>query len=301
MQQLYFNNVGTQFVVNDAGVLVSQQVGTFRNDSSLAQAIGIPELSEEKSTNFSLGAVFTVMDEVNITIDYYSIDIDDRIVVSNRLGSGLSATLDAALLSSGAGAGQFFLNGADTETSGIDVVATWNTDLAGGSLNLTLAGNFTETDVVDLFTPTGSGLETLSTDDVFSAQDISIIESWQPKDRVSLSGQYLIDDFNINLAFNRYGEYTITDGGTQTYGAEVLTDLRVKYTVNDSVSFNIGANNLFDVTPDQNLIGNSRTGTIEDANGNIVVSSPGVFNFSRRSAPFGFNGAFYYAGVEYTF
>ncbi|OFA32991.1 ligand-gated channel protein [Glaciecola punicea] len=301
MQQLFFNNVGTQFVVNDAGVLVPQQVGTFRNDSTLAQAIGIPELSEEKSTNWSVGAVFTLLDEVNITVDYYSIDIEDRIVVSNRLGSGLSNTLDAALVASGAGAGQFFLNGADTETRGVDIVATWNTDLAGGSLDLTLAGNFTETDVVDLFTPVGSGLETLSTDDVFSKQDISIIESWQPQDRISLSGLYVIDDFNVNLAFNRYGEYTITDGGTQTYGAEILTDLRVKYTINDSISVNIGANNLFDVTPDKNQIGNSRTGTIEDANGNIVVSSPGVFEYSRRSAPFGFNGAFYYVGLEYKF
>ena len=66
-------------------------------------------------------------DNINVTVDYYSIDIDDRIVISNRLGKGLSSSLDAALISSGAGAGQFFLNGADTETSGIDFVATWNT------------------------------------------------------------------------------------------------------------------------------------------------------------------------------
>jgi iron complex outermembrane receptor protein len=301
MQQLFFNNVGTQFVVNDEGILVAQEVGTFRNDSTLAQAIGIPALSEEKSTNWSVGAVFTLLDEVNITVDYYSIDIDDRIVVSNRLGSGLSDTLDAALVAAGAGAGQFFLNGADTETSGVDVVATWNTEVANGSLDLTLAANFTQTDVVQLFTPAGSGLETLSTDQVFSAQDISIIEDWQPEDRISLNGLYLIDNFKINLAFNRYGEYTITDGDTQTYGAEVLTDLRVEYAMNEQLSFNIGANNLFDVTPDQNQIGNSRSGTIVDNAGNTIVSSPGVFNFSRRSAPFGFNGAFYYAGIVYNF
>jgi iron complex outermembrane receptor protein len=302
MQQLFFNNISTQFVADaTTGELVSQQVGTFRNDSTLAQAIGIPELSEEKSTNWSVGAVFTLLDQINITVDYYSIDIDDRIVISNQLKKGLSDPLDAALQAAGAGAGQFFLNGADTETRGVDIVATWNTDLAGGSLDLTLAGNFTETDVVDLFTPVGSGLETLSTDDVFSKQDISIIESWQPQDRISLSGLYVTDDFNVNLAFNRYGEYTIIDGGTQTYGAEILTDLRVKYTINDSMSVNVGANNLFDVTPDKNQIGNARNGTIEDANGNIVVSSTGVFEYSRRSAPFGFNGAFYYVGLEYKF
>jgi iron complex outermembrane receptor protein len=301
MQQLFFNNVGTQFVVNDAGVLVAQEVGTFRNDSTLAQAIGIPELTEEESTNWSVGAVFKLFDEINVTIDYYSIDITDRIVVSNQLNRGLSTTLDAALVAAGAGAGQFFLNGADTETTGLDVVATWNTEIATGSLDLTLAANFTETDVVDVFTPAGSGLETLSTEQVFSAQDISIIEEWQPENRISLSGLYTIDDFKINVAFNRYGEYTITDGDTQTYGAEIVADLRVEYALNEQVSLNIGANNVFDVTPDENLIGNSRGGTIVDAQGNVVVTSPGVFTYSRRSAPFGFNGAFFYAGATYRF
>ena len=301
MQQLYFNNVSTQFVDDGNGNLVAQQVGTFRNDSNLAQAIGIPELKEEESTNWSLGTVYHATDDINITIDYYSIDIDDRIVLSNRLGSGLSATLDAALLAAGAGAGQFFLNGADTETNGVDIIATWNTQALAGDLNLTFAANFTETDVVNLFTPVGSGLGSLSTEQVFSTQDISIIEEWQPEDRISLSALYTHEDWTVNLAFNRYGEYTVTDGERQTYSAELLTDLRVNYQFSDNISFNIGANNLFDVMPDKNEIGNSRTGTIVDDEGNTIVSSPGVFTYSRRSAPFGFNGAFYYAGAEYRF
>jgi iron complex outermembrane receptor protein len=105
----------------------------------------------------------------------------------------------------------------------------------------------------------------------------------------------------MNLTLNRYGEYTIMDGGRQTYGAELVTDLRINYKFDDKFSLNFGSNNLFDVMPDENQIGNSRAGTIEDASGNIIVSSPGVFTYSRRSAPFGFNGAYYYAGVNYKF
>ncbi|WP_394191268.1 TonB-dependent receptor plug domain-containing protein [Pseudoalteromonas atlantica] len=301
MQQLYFNNISTQFVVGPNGDLIAEEVGTFRNDSTLAQSIGIPKLKEEKSENLSLGIVYNVTDNVNVTIDYYSIDIDDRIVISNRLGKGLSSTLDAALVSSGAGAGQFFLNGADTETQGVDFVATWNTEGLGGTLDFTLAANFTETDVVDLFTPAGSGLETIPVEDVFSAQETSIIEEWQPQDRVNLSALYRIDDWTVNLSLNRYGEYTVQDGGRQTYGAEVLTDVKINYYVTDNLSLNIGANNLFDVYPDKNTIGNSRSGTIVDASGNTIVSSTGVFEYSRRSAPFGFNGAYYYLGAEYRF
>ncbi len=301
MQQLYFNNVSTQFVVGDDGNLVAEQVGTFRNDSTLAQSIGIPKLKEEKSQNRSLGIVYNVTDNINLTLDYYSIDIDDRIVISNRLGKGLSDTLDAALESSGAGAGQFFLNGADTETEGVDLVATWNTEGLGGTLDFTFAANFTKTEVVDLFTPSGSGLETIPVDDVFSAQETSIIEEWQPEDRINLSALYRLEDWTVNLSLNRYGEYTVEDGGRQTYGAEILTDVKVNYFLNENLSFNIGANNLFDVYPDKNTIGNSRSGTIVDASGNTIVSSPGVFTYSRRSAPFGFNGAYYYLGAEYKF
>lgn len=300
MQQLFFNNVGTQFVVQ-GGTLVAVEIGTFRNDSTLAQAIGIPALKEEESNNFSIGFVANPLDNVSFTVDYYAIDIDDRIVVSNRLGAGLAPELDAALVAAGAGAGQFFLNGADTETRGVDLVATWNPEMSRGNLDLTLAANFTETDVVDLFTPTGSGLSNVPVSSVFSTQDISIIEEWQPEDRISLSGFYRLDDWTFNAALNRYGEYTVTDGGRQTYDAEWLLDLRVAWEFREGISLNAGANNVTDETPDRNTIGNSRTGTIVDAGGNVVVSSPGVFKFSRRSAPFGFNGAYYYAGVSYSF
>lgn len=304
MQQLYFNNISTQFVTdpnNPDGDQIALQVGTFRNDSVLAQAIGIPELKEEESTNYSFGVVYHATDNINITVDFYAIDIEDRIVISNKLGEGLSSALDAALTASGAGAGQFFLNGADTETRGVDMIATWNTDAFGGDIDVTLAANFTETEVTDIFTPANSGLADISPDKIFSEQDISIIEEWQPENRISFSTLYKKGNWTANLAFNRYGEYTITDGGRQTYGAEVLTDLRVNYQVNENLSINLGGNNLFDVMPDKNEIGNSRTGTIVDSSGNVIVSSSGVFTYSRRSAPFGFNGAYYYIGAEYNF
>ena len=305
MQQLYFNNVGTQFVPDpdNPGELIAVQVGTFRNDSILAQAIGIPELKEEESTNFSVGIVADVTDQFSITFDYYSIDIDDRIVISNRLGSGLAPALDAALIQAGAGAGQFFLNGADTETDGFDIVAEYaGIELFGGEMDLTLAANFTETDVTDIFTPAGSGLETVDVEDVFNEQDISIIEEWQPEDRISFSALWLSEEWTVNLALNRYGEYTVTDGGRQTYGAELLTDIHISYAFDNGLSLFLSGNNIFDVTPDKNTIGNSRTGAIEDGpDGPIIVDSAGVFQFSRRSAPFGFNGAYYSAGLSWDF
>jgi iron complex outermembrane recepter protein len=137
---------------------------------------------------------------------------------------------------------------------------------------------------------------------VFSPQDISIIEEWQPKDRVSVNGFYLVNNWRINLAFNRYGEYTVDDGGRQTYAAKTLTDLNVEYAFDNAVSVTLGGNNIFDVYPDKNTIGNSRGGSLESSpGGDLIVKSPGIFTYSRRSAPFGFNGAFWYAKIKYRF
>jgi iron complex outermembrane recepter protein len=308
MQQLYFNNIGTQFVSNPAnpsGPQIAVQVGTFRNDSQLAKAIGIPQLKEEESTNYSAGIVLTPADRLTVTLDYYAIDIDDRIVISNRLSAANdpSGTLGNALATVGAGAGQFFLNGANTETRGFDLVASYSgIDFLGGNLDLTLAGNKTKTDVVDVFTSQAGSLAQLDADVVFSSQDISIIEEWQPDNRISLSGYYQLDGWRVNLAFNRYGEYTVEDGGRQTYGAKLLTDLNIEYAFASGLNLSVGGNNIFDEYPDKNIIGQSRGGKLEATpSGSLVVDSPGVFTYSRRSAPFGFNGAYWYAKIGYNF
>ena len=306
MQQQYFNNVGTQFVTNPNdpdGPQIAAQVGTFRNDGELAQAIGIPSLQEEESNNYSAGLVWTPLEQLSITFDYYYIEIDDRIVLSNRLDADddPSGSLGAALAEVGASAGQFFLNGADTETDGFDLIMTYTgIELFGGNLDVTLAGNKTTTDVTDVYT--AGGLSEVDPAVVFSDQDISIIEDWQPEDRVNLSGNYVLNNFQMNLSVNRFGEYTVLDGEEQTFDAVYVTDVKLSYTLDNGLGFTLGGNNVFDEYPDKNEIGNSRGGALEASpGGDIIVDSPGVFKYSRRSAPFGFNGAFWYAGVSYDF
>lgn len=306
MQQLYFNNISTQFVSNPAnpdGPQIATQVGTFRNDSELAQAIGIPTLEEETSTNYSLGTVWTPLDQLTITLDYYYIEIDDRIVISNQLEADddPSGTLGDALTAVGANSAQFFLNGANTETEGFDLIATYDgINIGPGTLDIVLAGNTTKTDVTEVYT--AGGLSEVDPNDVFGSQAISIIEDWQPEDRISLTGYFHFDNIEANVSFNQFGKYKVEDSGTQTYGSVVLTDVHARYSFNNGFSVNIGGNNIFDEYPDKNEIGNSRGGTLEyEPTGEIIASSQGVFTYSRRSAPFGFNGAYWYAGVAYEF
>jgi len=81
----------------------------------------------------------------------------------------------------------------------------------------------------------------------------------------------------------------------------VLTDLNLIYDLGNGLVVNLGGINIFDETPDTNTIGQTRAGTIADSSGNVFVDSNGVFDFSRRSAPFGFNGSYFFGGVSYSF
>jgi iron complex outermembrane receptor protein len=301
MQQMYFNNISTQFIVDESGSLLSEEVETFRNDSTLTTRLGVPSLKEEESDNLSVGFIYSPTDNIDISVDFYQIDIDNRIVISSKLGMGISPLLDQAFTEESATKGQFFLNGADTATQGTDIVATWQTQAFAGDINFTLAANFTNTEVTKLFTPDHSTLHTISVEEIFSQQDISIIEEWQPRNKISLNTLYKNQHWTINILFNHYGKYTITDGGKQTYGEELLTDISVSHQMTKNLAVTVGSHNLFDVMPDKNRIGNSRGGTIEDQQGNIIVDSPGVFKYSRRSAPFGFNGDYFYASLQYNF
>jgi iron complex outermembrane receptor protein len=301
MQQMYFNNISTQFIVDESGVLLSEEVETFRNDSTLTTRLGVPTLKEEESDNISVGLIYSPINNLDISVDFYQINIDDRIVISSKLGMGISPLLDQVFTEAMVTKGQFFLNGADTETQGTDIVATWHTYAFKGDIDFTFAANFTDTRVKKLFTPKHSTLHTIAVKDIFSKQDISIIEEWQPRNKISMNALYKNQQWTVNILFNHYGEYTITDGGKQTYGEELLTDVSVNYKFSDSLSATIGSHNLFDVMPDENSIGNSRGGKIEDKQGNVIVDSAGVFKYSRRSAPFGFNGAYFYARLKYSF
>ena len=300
MQQVYFNNVSTQFLPGPDGDLVPFEVGTYRNDSALARSVGIPELDQETSVGWSGGFVYQPTPSFSLTTDLYQIEVDDRIIVSGQLGSRtseLSPAVIDTLSAAGVGAAQFFMNGVDTVTRGVDLVATWDVPLEmPGDLTLQLLGSVTETDIDSVNLPGGLP------GSLFNETDRSIIEDWQPKNRVALSALYEYGDFAASVWVQRYGKYSVTEGGMkQTYDPEFLTDIQLSYDLGDYGIFKVGAQNLFDVKPEKTKISRSRSGTIIDNEGNLIVASNGVFPYSRRAAPFGFNGGFYYAAYEYRF
>lgn len=309
LQQLYFNNISTQFKVDaddldkdgNTEELIALEVGTFRNDSDAARALGIPELKEETAFNVSGGFVLKPLERVWLTVDGFLIQIDDRIVLSGSFSADDIEDLAAA----GASSAQVFTNVAQTRTQGVDVAAGYLLAFDNESLlNLKVALTWADTEVIgDVDAP-----EILigREDTLFPSQERSMIEEWQPNTRVNISADYIIGDLTIGGALRYFGSYTVQEGSgddpaRQTYGGKWLTDIQSNYQLNEGLSLTIGANNLFDQVPDLNEIGQSRAGILKDSTGNVIVDSPGVFTYSRRSAPFGFNGGLYYAKLSYRF
>jgi iron complex outermembrane receptor protein len=301
MQQQYFNSISTQFVSGPGGDLVPEERGTFRNDSAVATALGIPKLQEETSDNYSFGVIWNPTDTVNITVDYFSIKIKDRVVLSGAISAGnpnVPEEIRDALLDNNITAAQFFTNAGQTKTKGVEAVLTWAKPLDnGGMFTLDTAAAWISTDVSDDVNTDGllEGLE----DVIFTSQDRSIIEEWQPKSRAFVTGTYSINNWVFLARVNYFGTYTVEEGNgdRQKFGSKVFPDIMAEYIFGDSgFSIQAGANNLTDTKPDKNLIGQSRAGSIPG-----IVDSPGVFTYSRRAAPFGFNGGYWYLRANYRF
>jgi iron complex outermembrane receptor protein len=201
------------------------------------------------------------------------------------------------LLANNIGAAQFFTNAGKTETEGVEAVLSWAREMGSGMFRLDASAAFISTDVSGEVNTDGllEGLE----DVIFTSQDRSIIEEWQPENRGSVTGSYALNNWLFLARLNYYGDYTIQEGNgsRQTFGSEWFPDVMVEYGFGDSgFAIQAGANNLTDTTPDRNLIGQSRAGSIPG-----IVDSPGVFTYSRRAAPFGFNGGYWYLKAIYRF
>jgi len=288
LHQSYFNNTSTQFVLVD-GALAPLEVGTFRNDSAVVEAFGVPRLKEETSLSYSVGFTARPTPNLSITADAFKIDIDDRIVISGQFRDS-NPQIAPILAPFGVSAAQFFTNAIDTETEGLDLVVAWYRSLGGRrALSLTAAANWNETQVVgDVRTPaalTGFG-ETL-----FDRIERNYIERGQPREHYNFSARYDQGGFSVLARLNKFGAVvTVESAGNpsidQTFSSKWLADLDLSYKFRNGLRLAVGANNLFDEYPDKNR---------------DEISFNGIFVYPRRTAPFGFNGGFYYARASFEF
>ncbi len=302
LNQVWFNNVSTQFVIDPAtNMLEPAQVLTGNNKDPVTKAFGVPDLEEETSVNLSGGFTWRPMDNLSVTGDLYYIEISDRIVLSSRFESGSSgigadvASILAPFANLGVTQAQFFANAVDTETLGFDLVANYVTRLQGGTLNLTGSLNLTDTDVTRINVPQSiadrftAGNRDAISGILFDREERNRLETALPRENASVGARFVRGQVNAGVRSNYFGEvlYRPTNpDNDESFGAKVLFDADIGIEMSPGVLLQVGANNIFNTFPDRHQLASN----ISDGN----------FPFSRRVTQFGTNGGFYYARVEFT-
>ena len=271
LPQLYYNTISTLSIDN-----VLTETATLPSYHPFLRELGIGELTEESASNISLGLALQLTDNLGLTLDYYSVDIDDRIILSGQLThknlqKRIAEITDPDVLARAQRAAavftdnqvnsaQFFLNATQTETEGTDLVLEWQTAGRLGDLLLKISTNITDTKVVGGIARPGF-LDLFSEAEIFNSRDRSIIEDWQPGSKLIVSASWLFNQWSIYASLRNFGEYSVSnvDGDeVQEYGPSSTLDARVSYNWQDRLQVAFGGTNLLDAYPEYNNINSPR-------------------------------------------
>ncbi len=140
-------NVSTEF---DLAIQELVNNGTIPSTSAVAATRGGKALEPEESTNLTAGVFFN-LGNLDVTVDFFKIDVDDRLNLSQNF-SLTQQEVDDLIAEGVTSAGnlqsfRFFTNDFDTETEGVDVVATYPVEWGNSSTEFSLAFNNTTTEV----------------------------------------------------------------------------------------------------------------------------------------------------------
>jgi iron complex outermembrane receptor protein len=282
LQQSWFSAVSTNFL-NVGGTLIPFEVGTFPVASPVAAALGARSLEPETSVNVSGGLVVQPVEALELSVDGYRIDINDRIVFSGNFTGGRITELLAPF---GANGARFFTNAIDTKTTGVDLSASYRWRIGDrNNLRVWSGFNWNETEIERLLPtpPQLSGFENV----LFDRIERRRIECGQPKTNTILGGRWDQGTLAGTVRAQRYGEFcsfTSTPQTDQEFTSKWLTDFEFTVRVRQA-SLQAGLQNAFDVYPDPNIAPNS-------FNGIQVYPS---------HSPFGMNGRFVFARIGYSF
>jgi len=301
--QEYFSQIGSLFYGN--GALPGLPAGIYNRGlvpvgSPIASLLGAEPLKPEKSKNFTLGAVWNPTGALTLSLDVYQIDINNRIALSGAI-STTTPSVVSYLASNGItnldfSSVNYFTNAADTRTRGVDFVGSYVADLGdSGKLTSTLSANYNQNKVRSV-KPNPEVLNNLGVAFVrLNRQDIQgYLGNSSPRSKLILNEKYDLGNWSFTGTLTRYGSYTsyVSNLATynnppgnidQTFSPKWILDLAGNYSW-QNWTFTVGVDNALDTYPDKNIPNNSNHGTLQ---------------YSTFS-PFGYNGAYAYGKVRYS-
>lgn len=290
LHQIYLSNIQTLV----SGGSVSNQ-GTFNNQSSVIRQLEVPKLTDEKAKNFTAGIAIRPSRRLNFTLDYYNVRVNDRILFSSSVSTSDTTTLLGKILKANQITSlKFFTNAVNTQTNGVDFVATYNSLNIGakGRLGINVAANYAKHKIVgNIKTPAPIAAAGLN---IFDRKEQSRILTARPNEKVLLGLSYTLGKANIILNNTHFGEVTWQHESDpkkdQTFSAKVITDLLVNFKASDKIMIGLNVNNLLNVYPD-----------VLDTKGDVVTDLGGRFKYPWEVNQFGFMGTIFSLNVNFKF
>ena len=281
LHQKYLSN--TQYIIV-AGSSEPLLQGTLQNGSPEALALGIKDLFAETSQNLTAGITFGNGSNFSGSVDFYSINVDDRILFTSQLQGAEGSDLSQTLSDAGLYAVQAWINAGNTKTTGLDFVLNWR----GDNLDLGLIGNFNETTLESIDTPSE-----LAGVNIFTREEAGLITNSRPKSKIILTADYSTDRWDMGVYNTHFGEVTVTapesGGDDQALAAKLITDFRLSYKFTPQLSLNGIVNNAFDVYPDETLASTN------------TAQAGGRFRYSSEVQQHGQLGRNYSLSLNYKF
>ncbi|HKW39818.1 MAG TPA: TonB-dependent receptor [Gemmatimonadales bacterium] len=296
ISQEYFSKVVTNVIAGKA-----VQVGIFPVGTHAARVLGAQPLRDETSVNLSGGFAYSPTENVTLTADYFYIKINHRIMLSGTFQQDSTLRILADSGITGIGALQYFTNGLNTRTQGVDFTANLRQpSVGGGTLEWTAAVNWTNNKITQVDSLPAIFRGTGETGLIDTVTWIGITEE-RPDWRGTLTGQYAFRQFHALARASYYGKFSSAQPGfcslcRERYSAKTLIDAEVGYRFNQ-VDLSVGVRNLFDVFPDKptsQVVVDSFGDTSEQFNNNF-----GTYPWAAAS-PFGYNGRYIYTRASIT-
>jgi iron complex outermembrane receptor protein len=233
----------------DAATQTVVTAGTLPPTSPVALLLGGKELTPEESVNYSVGFVITPAAGFTASVDYYRIKVEDRIGLTPRytltqaqrdslIAAGFPAAADLTQVN-------FFTNGFSTLTQGVDAVVSFHTALGGGTLGITGAYNYNDTEI------------TRAQPGVISVQTRTRIEELTPKNTATLTTDYRWNAWSVQLRGRYYGSWTEPLGENpaqnQRVGQLTFVDLLLGVALRENIDLTVGFENVLDKYPERAL------------------------------------------------
>ena len=264
-------NVSTIF---DPVLMDLTERGTIPAISPVAQLRGGKQLQPETSVNYAGGVVIN-NGSFTLTADYFRIDVANRLAVTQDF-TLTSAEVDQLLEGGvenarGLASFQFFTNDISTTTQGIDLVSTYAPPALGGDTVFSAVFNHTST-TVTRFNPALLNVP----------RRIRELQEALPRNRWTVNVTHRAGVVDVLGRVSYYGAWFDWDSAQTLFGGKPVVDFELGIPLSAGTMVALGSQNVFNTFPDE---------------------SPNATSVGERYSeytPWGFNGAYYYARIQYS-